>query len=88
MNLAHTIQMQEVQKADIPGLEYCPLCSNWAMIPDPDDKIFHCEACNKESCRECKHEAHVPKRCNEIEYDEDVKMRTYIENKMTEALVR
>ncbi|KAI4471048.1 ubiquitin conjugating enzyme 7 interacting protein-related [Holotrichia oblita] len=87
-NLCHRIQMQEINSAGLPGLEHCPLCSDFAMIPAADDQIFHCEMCNKDSCRKCKHAAHVPLRCNEIEYDEDVKMRTFIEDKMTQALIR
>lgn len=82
-------QMEDVKKADIEGLESCPFCE-FSTIPPPGDKIFRClnEDCGKESCRECRHEAHIPKRCNEIEYDEDVKMRTFVENRMTESLLR
>lgn len=42
----------------------------------------------KESCRECKEPSHVPLRCDEVEKANDVKMRTYIEDRMTEALLR
>lgn len=87
--MAQRKQMDEVKRANIDGLETCPFC-DFATIPPPDSKIFTClnEECMKESCRECRHVSHIPLRCNEIEYDEDVKMRTYIENKMTEALLR
>ncbi|RZB39510.1 uncharacterized protein BDFB_012314, partial [Asbolus verrucosus] len=82
-------QIEEIKNANIDGLETCPFC-DFSMIPAEGDKIFKCEniECMKESCRECRHISHIPLRCNEIEYDEDVKMRTYIENKMTEALLR
>ncbi|KAF2879984.1 hypothetical protein ILUMI_26187 [Ignelater luminosus] len=87
--MAQRKQMEEIKRANLDGLETCPFC-DFATIPSPDDKIFHClnSDCMKESCRECRHISHIPLRCNEIEYDEDVKMRTYIENKMTEALLR
>ncbi|KAF5278107.1 hypothetical protein FQR65_LT03623 [Abscondita terminalis] len=87
--MAQRKQMEEIKRANIDDLETCPFCE-YATIPPPDSKIFKClnEDCMKESCRECRHVAHIPLRCNEIEYDEDVKMRTYIENKMTEALLR
>lgn len=87
--LAQKKQMEEIKSANIDGLESCPFCE-FATIPNPDDKIFHClnQDCLKESCRKCRHESHIPLRCEEIEYDEDVKMRTYIENKMTTALLR
>ncbi|GJQ70744.1 hypothetical protein Trydic_g676 [Trypoxylus dichotomus] len=87
-NLCHRIQMQEINKADIDGIKHCPLCSDFAMIPGPNDQIFQCGKCNKESCLKCSHIAHVPLRCEEIEYDEDVKIRTHIENSMTQALIR
>ncbi|CAG9836615.1 unnamed protein product, partial [Diabrotica balteata] len=87
--LAQKIASEEIRKANVDGLEVCPFCDFATILPD-EDKIFKCEnpECLKESCRQCKHESHVPKRCNEIEYDEDVQRRTYIENKMTEALTR
>lgn len=87
--MAQRKQFEEVKDAKIKGLETCPFC-DFSTIPAADDKIFKClnEDCMKETCRQCQHTAHIPLRCNEIEYDEDVKMRTYIENKMTEALLR
>lgn len=87
--MAQRMQAEEIRKANIVGLETCPYC-DFSTIPAENDKIFKClnAECMKETCRECRHVAHIPLRCSEIEYDEDVKMRTYIENKMTEALVR
>jgi hypothetical protein len=38
-------------------------------------------------CRKCKRPSHIPQRCEEIE-SKEVKMRTFIENRMTDALVR
>lgn len=82
-------QMQEVKSAGIENLECCPFC-DFAAIPNPEDKLFHClnEECMKETCRLCKEPSHIPLRCDEVEKDDDVKKRTYIENKMTEALLR
>ncbi|CAG9769904.1 unnamed protein product [Ceutorhynchus assimilis] len=83
------IQSDEIKQANIDGLETCPFC-DFASIPPEESTIFKCEnpECSKESCRLCRHESHIPMRCNEIEYDEDVRRRTYIENMMTEALAR
>lgn len=83
------IQIDEVKRANIDGLETCPYC-DFSMILSDGEKIFQCQnlECMESTCRECRHKSHVPFRCNEIEYDEDVRRRTYIENKMTEALVR
>ncbi|XP_056642134.1 E3 ubiquitin-protein ligase RNF216-like isoform X1 [Diorhabda sublineata] len=87
--LAQRIASEEIKKAKVDGLETCPFC-DFAMILPEHEKIFKCinEECLIESCRQCRHKSHIPLRCNEIEYDEDVRRRTYIENKMTEALTR
>lgn len=88
-HLAQRITSDEIKKANIEGLETCPFCG-FAYILSELDKIIKCTntECLIESCRECRHKSHIPLRCSEIEYDEDVKRRTYIENKMTEALTR
>lgn len=87
--MAQKKQLEEVKAAGIEDLEFCPFC-DFATIPAPGDKIFRClnNECMKESCRECREPSHIPLRCNEVEKEEDVKLRTYIEDKMTEALVR
>ncbi|KAJ8925111.1 hypothetical protein NQ315_001292 [Exocentrus adspersus] len=87
--LVQKIASEEAKKANIQGLETCPFC-DFAMILPENEKIFKCinQDCLVESCRRCRHKSHVPLRCEEIEYDEDVRRRTYIENKMTEALTR
>ncbi|KAF5272774.1 hypothetical protein FQA39_LY07801 [Lamprigera yunnana] len=82
-------QVEEVKAAGIEDLETCPFC-DFATIPNRDDKLFRClnPVCMKESCRQCKEPSHIPLRCEEVEKDNDVKARTFIENKMTEALLR
>ncbi|XP_064211571.1 uncharacterized protein LOC103312285 isoform X1 [Tribolium castaneum] len=82
-------QIEEIKNANVDGLETCPFC-DYVMVPEEGDKIFKCGniECMKESCRECRHVAHIPLKCSEIEYDEDVKLRTYIENEMSEAFLR
>lgn len=87
--ITQKIQYDELKRANIEGLEYCPFCDYVALLSDTES-VFKCKNidCMKETCRKCRHEAHIPKRCNEIEYDEDVQRRTYIENKMSEALIR
>ncbi|XP_067012881.2 uncharacterized protein [Anabrus simplex] len=87
--LLHRKQIEEVKAAGIPGLETCQFC-DFATIPAPEDKVFHClnPECMKNTCRLCKEPDHLPLRCDEVEHIEEVRMRTYIENRMTEALVR
>ncbi|XP_060535263.1 E3 ubiquitin-protein ligase RNF216-like [Cylas formicarius] len=83
------VQSEEIKRAKIEGLETCPFC-DFAAIPVEGSTVFQCENpdCGKESCRQCGHESHIPARCSEVEYDEDVRRRTFIEDKMTEALTR
>ena len=54
------------------------------------NKVFTCAnpECGKESCRLCHEMSHIPLRCEEVEKDAEVRKRTYIENKMSEALIR
>ncbi|CAH0547652.1 unnamed protein product [Brassicogethes aeneus] len=87
--LAQKKAVAEVKAAGIEDLEMCPFC-DFATIPYEADKIFRClnPDCMKESCRLCKETSHVPLKCEEVEKDEDVKARTYIEDRMTEALLR
>lgn len=81
-------QLEELQAAGIQDLESCPFC-DFATIPPPDSKVFLCynQNCMRDSCRKCKRPNHIPLRCDEVE-SKEVKMRTYIENRMTDALVR
>ena len=86
------IQIKEIEKADIDGLEQCPFCP-FATIMDTlpeQNKLFACQNpdCGKESCRLCKEFSHIPLRCEEVEKDAEVRKRTYIEKKMTEAMIR
>ncbi|XP_060533623.1 uncharacterized protein LOC132706356 [Cylas formicarius] len=87
--IAQKKAVAEVQAVGMEDLETCPFC-DFASIPAPDDRLFRCfnPDCMKESCRMCKEMSHIPLRCEEVEKDEAVRARTYIENKMTEALIR
>ena len=86
------IQIAEVEKANLEGLEQCPFCDFATIIDDKpsENKVFRCENpdCGKESCRLCKEPNHVPLKCDEVEKDAEVAKRTFIENKMTEAIMR
>lgn len=88
--IAHRVHMMELKNANIAGVEFCPVCLESACIVNPNDKIFYCSnpECRVETCRECNHPSHIPLRCSEIEYDEDVLMRTRVEEAMSESLIR
>ncbi|KAL0103681.1 hypothetical protein PUN28_017738 [Cardiocondyla obscurior] len=79
-------QEAEVIAAGVEGLVSCPFC-HFASIPPAEDKIFKCfnPECMKESCRLCKELNHIPLKCNEKKSEF---ARLYLEEKMTEALVR
>ncbi|KAJ3660388.1 hypothetical protein Zmor_004838 [Zophobas morio] len=87
--IAQKKALEEIKSAGIEELEMCPFC-DFATIPAEGYNIFTCmnPECMKESCRMCKEPSHIPLRCDEIEKDEDVRARTFVENKMTEALLR
>ncbi len=38
--------------------------------------------------RQCKESSHVPLRCDEVESSEEVRMRTWIEKRVSEAVIR
>ena len=60
------IQIAELEKADIEGLEKCPFCQ-FATIMDTtpeENKCFSClnPECGKKSCRLCQESYHAPLR--------------------------
>ncbi|RZC39657.1 E3 ubiquitin-protein ligase RNF216-like, partial [Asbolus verrucosus] len=87
--IAQKKALEEIKSAGINELEMCPFC-DFATIPAEGYNIFSClnPECMKESCRLCKEPSHAPLRCEEIEKDENVRARTFVENKMTEALLK
>ncbi|KAK7870948.1 hypothetical protein R5R35_012166 [Gryllus longicercus] len=83
-------QYEEVNAAGIPGLETCSFCE-FCSIPPAEDKLFRClnPTCMKVTCRSCKKLDHLPLSCEEFTQKETrQKMQSYVEDKMTEALVR
>jgi len=86
------IQSAEIEKAGVSGLTSCPFCHYSVImeIPPEQDPTFRCQHpdCGKKSCRLCHEICHAPLRCDQVEKDEEVKKRIYIENKMSEAMFR
>eukprot|EP00117_Sycon_ciliatum_P046193 scpid37164/ scgid3120/ E3 ubiquitin-protein ligase RNF216; RING finger protein 216; Triad domain-containing protein 3; UbcM4-interacting protein 83; Ubiquitin-conjugating enzyme 7-interacting protein 1 len=85
------VQEESIRLAEMAGLVQCPFCDFKALMA-PDDKVFRCanDACLKESCRYCQEEwdDHFGKPCSEVEKRDETKMRTRVEEMMTEAKVR
>lgn len=86
------IQIAEIEKAGLSDLEQCPFCPFATImdVPKEINKLFECQnpECGEASCRLCREVSHIPLRCEEVEKDDEVRMRTYIENKMAEAMIR
>ena len=61
-----------------------------AVIDDPTERVFRClnQECLKESCRACGEPNHIPLRCDEVEKKDELDMRTFIENRVSEAMIR
>lgn len=88
--LLRKIQEAEVQAAGIDDLVSCPFCPFASIIPNQHDKVFRClnPECMKESCRKCQKINHVPLSCEEVKKVRKADMRSYIEIKMSEAMIR
>ncbi|XP_059176444.1 uncharacterized protein LOC131956077 isoform X2 [Physella acuta] len=88
--IVRRIQEEEVLQANLPDLVICPFCPFATVMPNYEDKILKClnPDCLKESCRLCKEPNHIPLRCEEVEKRPETAMRTYIENMISEAVMR
>ncbi|CAH2012864.1 unnamed protein product [Acanthoscelides obtectus] len=86
--LSQNYTESEIRAAGLT-VDSCPLC-NFPNTIDERCTSFQCfnPECMKETCRLCKELNHLPLRCDEVEKDEDVQARVYVENKMTEAILR
>ncbi|CAB4054228.1 RNF216 [Lepeophtheirus salmonis] len=86
------IQNVEVKDASLDGIAECPFCPYMTIMDTSpeENKLLICmnPQCGKESCRLCKELSHIPLHCDEVEKNDEVRKRTFIENKMTEALIR
>ncbi|XP_045592246.1 uncharacterized protein [Procambarus clarkii] len=89
-NILERKQLEEIAAAGIEDLVACPFCNFQTIMPNKEDKVFKClnPECMKDSCRFCKEPNHVPLRCEEVEKQHQKDARTYMENRMTEAMVR
>ncbi|CAF1185379.1 unnamed protein product [Adineta ricciae] len=88
--LNRRIQEENIRQAEIDGLECCPYCPYAVIVDNPDDKVFRClnPECMKETCRLCKEPNHIPLRCDEVEKGVELEMRKFIEEHVTEAMIR
>ncbi|KAM4697800.1 E3 ubiquitin-protein ligase RNF216 [Rhinophrynus dorsalis] len=82
---------EDISAACADQLVRCPSCSFPALL-DRDVDRFSCPNphCRKETCKKCQKmwKEHVNLTCEELAESDDVKYRTFIEEKMTAARVR
>ena len=84
-------QNENMRLAEIEGLAKCPFCDYAEIYPDvSENKVFQCKAsgCKKASCRLCNLPSHIPKSCTEAKAEQGVSERHFLEEAMTDALVR
>lgn len=76
----------------LKDLVACPACDFMVEMGDQIDtgSIVRCldPACGKVSCRWCGQDDHRPVSCDEVEQDGEVKIRTFLEERVTAASVR
>lgn len=78
--------MERVNNAFVQLLNYPSV----SVIDDPNERVFRClnQECLKETCRACGEPNHIPLRCDEVEKKDELDMRTFIENRVSEAMIR
>lgn len=74
----------------IKDLVPCPQCEFVVEMNDHADGVIRCLSaeCGRHSCRWCGERDHRPLRCDQVEKDEEVRLRTHLEEVMTHALQR
>ncbi|CAE8674833.1 unnamed protein product [Polarella glacialis] len=76
--------------AGLKDLVSCPACDYMVQMSDHSDGVVQCRdpACGIASCRWCREKDHRPLKCDEVEKDGEVKIRTFLEERMAEASLR
>jgi len=74
----------------IKNLVPCPACDFMIEMADHNDGIIQCLSpeCGQVSCRLCGGADHRPLRCSEVEKDAELKLRTFLEEQLTDASAR
>jgi len=74
----------------LKDLVACPACDFMVEMSDPHDSVVRCldPECGKVTCRWCQEENHPGLRCDQVEKDGEVKIRTFLEEHMAETFLR
>mmetsp|Transcript_3903 Transcript_3903/g.9470 ORF Transcript_3903/g.9470 Transcript_3903/m.9470 type:complete len:611 (+) Transcript_3903:54-1886(+) len=78
----------QAASSGLKDLVACPNCDFMIEMSDATDGILRClnPECMRVTCRWCREENHQPLRCEEVERDGEVRIRTFLEEFKTEAL--
>lgn len=68
----------------------CPACEFVVEMSNLSDEVVRClsSECGKVTCRWCGEPDHRPLRCDQVEKNAELKLRTFIEEQMTDAIAR
>lgn len=74
----------------LQDLVACPGCDFMVQMTDPTDCVVRCfdPECGKVTCRWCKEPDHRPLRCEEVEKDGEVRIRTFLEEHVAEGVMK
>jgi len=86
--LEEAITKKMIAEANLEDIITCHSCSLQVELPMDAGKVLTCPKCAKQTCRDCKDEAHVPLKCSEVERKAQKDTRVTIEEAMTEARLR
>ncbi|XP_067950008.1 E3 ubiquitin-protein ligase RNF216-like isoform X2 [Watersipora subatra] len=84
------IQQESLSMADLPNLVRCPGCNYAAEIVEDNQQVFICPNCEKLTCRHCQvdWDEHQGLTCSQVEKQDETKLRTKYEERMTKAKIR
>lgn len=76
--------------AGVQDLVPCPACDFMVEMSSQSDVVVRCLSpdCLRVSCRRCGEPDHRPLRCDEVERDDELRLRKFVEEKMNELCRR
>lgn len=74
----------------LKDLVTCPGCDYMVEMNDENDDVVQCQDpdCGKVTCRWCGKNDHRPLKCDEVEENGESKIRTFVEEKLGDSIMR